>query len=238
MSNRIPKSLERPFLRDAFVEFSFTPLVSPVLLPGIFYERLRGDWKTPGTGLHSLAALGLQINSGSDEVPVFTNAGYRLYISESSIYFNVDDEYFGWSKSYFPLLQNIVPDLLDKKTVIPTRVGLRFINDLETEDVFKLTNRFDSESLTGFNTTGQTVQWSLKRDDVRATLNVSNNVRTVNNETFISVVDIDLQQPLPEQSRNVEEALTLVDGLHRFNKEIIFGELLPESFVSKFGPSY
>lgn len=238
MTNRIPLSLERPFLRDAIVEFRFSPRVSPELLPGIFYERLREEWATPYSVKGSSTTLGYQLTASVRQLPYFVKDGYRLHVLGESVYFNITESYPGWSNSYLPLIKDAALKIFDKNTVKLHRVSLRFVNDLPDVDVFDLTNSFSHPSLPNFTRQGQSVRYTIKKKETNVVLNFASNVSSPNKKSEISVIDIDLQRDLSEQEQNVDSAIQLVQMLHDMNKEILFGELIPESFLANFGVKY
>lgn len=238
--NRIPKSLGTPFLRDAIVELWFKPKVAANLLPGIFYERLRKEWQPPGGGIQSTIALNFQLTATHITEPIFTREGYQLFVRDSSVGLNIKGNYTGWKNSYYPLLERTLPPLLKGELVTPTQVSLRFVNDVPVPDIFALTNRFTSQGLDGFTDDQRTVRWTMKKGNISVVVNLAANVLgSTEGPERGSIVDVTLHRPLtkPEQF-DLPTLLQLFDELHRLNKEIVFGDLLPESFTESFAPIY
>ena len=237
--NRIPQSLGKPFLRDAIVELRFVPQVASNLLPGIFYERLRQHgWHPPSGGIQSTIALNFGITASTVAEPIFTKEGFRLHVMEDRILFNINGTYPGWKKVYRPLLDETLPVVLTGDQVTPTRVSLRYINDIPTPNIFEVTGRFTNEPLQQLQTKNKAMRWSMRREEIDVVLNMASHLAG-DEEGPSSVIDVDLQLLLTkDHSTDAAGILQLVDRLHMLNKEIIFGHLLPEPFLLDFDPTY
>ena len=158
-------------------------------------------------------------------------------VLERRITFNIQNDYPGWRTSYLPLLERTIPRLLEGNLMKIKWVGLRYINDLEGKDIFQVTDRFVTKPFLGYEPKGQAIRTSLIRDGVGIVLNVSNNVRTLNDDQYTSVVDVDLEHKF-QDTVDSSEILQILDKLHILNKQLVFGEILPEEFVADFGPTY
>ena len=237
MANRIPKILNRHFLRDAFVKIGFETQASANLVPGILYNRLQSSWAVQDKGLKALTALGIDAAGSLSEITTLTSEGYRMDVLERRITFNIQNDYPGWRTSYLPLLERTIPRLLEGNLMKIKWVGLRYINDLEGKDIFQVTDRFVTKPFLGYEPKGQAIRTSLIRDGVGIVLNVSNNVRTLNDDQYTSVVDVDLEHKF-QDTVDSSEILQILDKLHILNKQLVFGEILPEEFVADFGPTY
>ena len=239
--NRIPKSLGKPFLKDAIVELRFTPGVAANLLPGIFYERLRKEgWAPPAGNIQSTISLNFGVRVGASPEPIFTKDGYKLQVAENRVFFNITDHYPGWQSSYRPLLEKTLPELLKEDQLQLTHVGLRYINNIPTPNIFEETGRFTNEPLTDFATEQKAMRWTMHQKRIAIVLNMASHLdggkAAVERS---SVIDVTLQCPVDEESADgAQSLLQLIDRLHVLNKQIVFGHLLPEQFVAQFDPTY
>lgn len=233
--NRIPSTLDRPFLRDAIVEFRFRTTVAEGFLPGIFFERLRDEgWTAPHSSLGQVINLGFQVSVGASPVPTLRKDGIKLQLYPDRIDFNILDAYPGWEAHYYPLIRRTVETLFVDDSIALVQVGLRFINLLPVPDLFELTDRFVSVPFGKYQPLNHTVSWQLKHGAARIIINLTNRV----DEGTSSVLDVDIHCSLAEETTRNTDALAVIDDFHRINKEIVFGYLLPEEFVATFGPRY
>lgn len=179
MLHPIPKSLDVNFLRDAIVELRFQPKVATNLLPGIIYERLRDHWTAPRPELHTIA-LNFQLSATATPEPIFTKNKFELHIRETSLFFNTKREYLGWRNSYRPLLKDTLPLLLEGQILHPTRVSLRFVNDIPHPDIYELMGKYTDPTPEGWRSKGKAMRLTLGRDDVTAVVNLAAQVTTAN----------------------------------------------------------
>lgn len=236
--NPIPLSLDQPFLRDAIVEFRFQSLINEGLLGGLFYGQLQSlGWEIPAGSPRQSIKLGFDFLANSTSPPFLKKDGFRLQVLPESLSFNITDTYPGWSKVYKPLIEAAMRQIDSSGVVQLTRVGLRFINILPIADIFEIVDRFQGVELSGFVSKGHAVTWKVAREDIQITMNLASKV-AINHEETNSILDVDLTKELKESNQNLESALELIDQFHALNKEIVFGQLLPESFIAGFGPKF
>ncbi|TXF89327.1 TIGR04255 family protein [Neolewinella aurantiaca] len=238
---RIPKSLQTPFLHDAIVELWFTPNVAAELLPGMIYERLRGDWVFPAVNnAASFSFNWQQISARATSIPMLTCGPFQLTINEGSVVFNVSGTYPGWASTYLPLLEKTLPKILEDELVKPTRTSIRYVNHIPTDDVFGLVNHFEPQTLPHWKEMSQTVRWVLFREGVQAVINLTSSQNLIKeDEQPYGIIDTALHRVLPPTADATnDDILNFFSSLHRLNKEILFGELLPEVFVEGFHPVY
>ena len=238
--NRIPKSLERPFLRDAIVELWFEAGVKVELLPGVFYERLRHEWSPPKVSPIESLSLGFNVNIEQNAPATFKRQGFTLSVNPTSVVFNVENDYPGWAKAYRPLLTKTLPTLLEGEVVSARRTSIRYVNHVPVDNLFHLINRFEHDTSSGWQPQSQTVRRTLIRSGVKAVINLTTSRNFVDEQDSpYGIIDIALHRPLTRVGKDsTEQLLNYFDELHRFNKEILFGELLPEPFIANFGPVY
>lgn len=238
--NRIPLSLERPFLRDAIVEFRFRSLISASLLPGLLYERLRTmGWQAPSVASSQAVQLGFDVLASASPIPQLRNGDVRLQLMEDRVAFNIAGHYPGWSSYYRPLIHQTLEHLVDPDTVQLTQLGLRFINELPHPDVFALVARFDPGPIPkGLRTQRRAIAWDLTDDDRTAIkISLASDVRLTSGEIG-SLLDVDLRWSFPEGGSDQYAVRKRLERLHDRNKQIVFGHVLPENFVADYGPTY
>lgn len=237
--NRIPESLERPFLREAFVEFRYHSSVAVRLLPGLLAERLRAlAYVLPQRPRFTSFDLGgLTVNR--DDTPILQKDGYRLQFQDGIIHFSAPAEYPGWT-AYRALIQETMTALLKPGDLSLEKVSLRYINDLQEVDIFALGGYLQSPTFSGHELTGQGVRLQLAREKTVTLLNLTSGVQLphqTDTSTTVSVIDVDVQRAF-KTPPTLSQVFDCLDKLHTFNKELVFGKLLPEAYVARFNPVY
>lgn len=236
--NQIPTSLARPLLRDAIVEFTFRAASHETYVAGQMYEYLRHlGWNLhPTNSSNAVFRFGPDFLTSAGEVPSLIKDSLRVQILPFALTFNFNQPYPGWRGSYLPHISNICEVLDQAKVALLQRVGLRFVNELPNEDIFLLSNR-TPRSFTSFTIERRQVSLTIIQNDIEGQVNLANGLSGSDGQDY-SLIDVDLQIDFSNNDVSFAQGLQRIQDLHALNKQIIFGELLPMSFVEKFGPTY
>ena len=239
MANRIPISLDRPFLRDAIIEFRYEPQIEPELIKGLLFEKLRQcSWKLPENRLQLPIRLGQELVVQANRTIELHRGDFRLALLPDALSFNVRVQYPGYADNYRPVLMETLEHLGDETILHFTGVGLRYINDFAGIDIYGVIQRFMETGLEGFSEANRVVRWNFVQGETLIGVNIVNALPSKDNQDELgSVIDIDLQEHC-ESTVETKKVIALADRLHDLNKAILFGQLLPEDFVSRFGPTY
>lgn len=165
------------------------------------------------------------------EIRSETNSDYKVILGDGMIGIAINDNYKGWRESFYPQIEKIFKIFLESDKIIKiNRIGLRYINFLEDENIFKtgkLTVNIDDAKACD-------KKMFLKIedciDDICYAKTITNEAKYINLSNLGSVIDI---VTFIENDKKVLEKETIFDDINRLHaisknkfKEVISNEYI------------
>lgn len=239
----IPQKINPDKIVEAIVEIRFEPNVPEDAVFGIIYQALSGEF----TGSEPLPITQLPNQIRKQDInlqfaPHFqlNHDDFFLLIGPRVITFNVKNEYIGWA-TFFPKIEGILSKILTLNVLKkPKRVGLRYINFFENEDIF-----INSNLKTEFTGFGKSAKQSLIRNEYihekyMIAVQISNNatIKTIEPHVTGSVLDIDVYfNDFEIENMSSDEFSSIIDKAHNLEKETFYS-ILKEDYIKRLNPEY
>ncbi len=173
------------------------------------------------------------------EIRSKTNKDYKIMLGDNTIGIAINDNYSSWTKSFFPNIENIFSLILDSQRINKiNRIGLRYIDFLEGENIFKkgkIQINIDKKEAVD-------KKMFLRIEDnvehIAYTKVIANNTQYSNSVKFGSIIDIvtfiDDKHYILNDEFNKEEFFKDIDTLHNINKEK-FKEVINDERIREYG---
>lgn len=242
----LPKRITPSPIKEAVFELRFESKIPETVLCGFFYSIISKNFS--GTMINELPIVQIPSDIRNNDPNLKFQPHYKVakdnYIiafGPMSMMFSCIEPYSGWD-DWSKLFFSIIEDLSNNdniKDVNIKRLGLRYIDKIDgnlfenTRTDFSISNL----SLSAFNTQ---VRTEIKEEEILIILNMVNNIKQLDKESFYSIFDIDCVAECDTDFRSFDKDLIkkgLLDKLHRVNKQYFFG-LLKEDFLLKLNPQY
>ncbi len=170
------------------------------------------------------------------EITSKRNTNYKITLGDNVIGIAINSNYTSWTNSLFPQIKKLFQEILNSGKINNiTRMGLRYVDFLEDENIFKtgkIKVKID-------NNESNDKKMFLRIEDFVETIQYN---KVITNKTQYgttgrtgSIIDIitfiDRDIPAIE---NIESIFSKINDLHDINKEK-FKEVISDEYIAKYG---
>lgn len=172
------------------------------------------------------------IDSDNNKTHCYTNGVFKYIVEENKITFNIVKEYPGW-ECYSSFVTKVL-HLIPSEGLLFRVISTRYISSYDNISLFKAINgevRLNCYS----NIIGGELRYPVRHEnDYEGLVRVTNLLPT-SPEHNISYADVELFKR--KDTQTLEEVLSILDQIHKLEKEDFFKILNPD-FIEQLGPEY
>ena len=239
----LPGKITPDNLKDTIVEYRFLSDTPVEVLSGLVYTELKDSFQLlPRLSSSAIWQLDPQrsIQLGAQEGIQFVNDHVKIQLGDHLLVFNSLDKYPGW-KRYFNCIEGVIKNLFEKYLIKSvSRIGLRYISEYPEMSVFDVMKERPVLSLPHGRGQNITYRTEIRNEHYTIVLNVADRVAkqgAIPDESFFSLIDVDVFKVLSQPQPNVEAVLNTTEYLHKIEKEVFFG-ILKEDYIKTLNPEY
>jgi uncharacterized protein (TIGR04255 family) len=172
------------------------------------------------------------------EIRSKTNQEYKILVGDNIIGIAILNQYSRWTESFFPKIKEVFETILDSgKINTISRLGLRYVDFLKDEDIFKTGKiNIDIDS-SAVNNKKMFLRIEDTIEAVSYNKVITNNVRYADTSEIGSIIDI---VTFVENNFLIDDAFSktdffdIIDKLHQINK-MKFKEVINDERIAKYG---
>lgn len=242
---KIPKKIEPDAIIDAICEIRFEPKVDGEAVFGIIYNSIKNEYNS----LQKLPILQLPLEIRENDPSFKYKPAYKLtskkskqnfctQIGSNVISISNTPCYSGW-EAYFIEIKNITKQILETDVIKNiSRIGLRYVNVFDKEDIYEFMNFDFKLNESKFNPEQLTLKTTIKNENQLHTLRIANKGDVLKNDNIItgSLIDIDTYCNI-ENNIDEKSLYEIINGLHESEKKLFFS-LLKEKFIKSLNPTF
>ncbi len=228
----IPSKIDPDFLKDSIVEVRFLDKINPDLIAGQAYlllQKIKYKY-SPG----SFQPSG---SNPTFRAPLLHKENIKISFQNNSIVFNHHLKYPLWKEFKREIISAY--DILVTEGKIfekPFRIGLRYINIFDEQNIFDLIKPKFNLNQFGEHQKNTHVKTEFIQNGCRVILNVGNGY--VVEDVTKSVIDIDIIVNKDKEFYSKNEFLSNLDLIHEIEKEIVFEKLLKLEYLNSLNVKY
>lgn len=172
------------------------------------------------------------------EIRSRSNQEYKILVGDNIIGIAILQQYSSWTDSFFPKIKEVFETILDSgKINTISRLGLRYVDFLQDEDIFQTGKiNIDINSST-VNDKKMFLRIEDSIDNISYNKVITNNVRYADTSEIGSIIDI---VTFIEKLFTIDETFLkkeffdIIDTLHQINKTK-FKEVINDERIAKYG---
>lgn len=171
------------------------------------------------------------------EIKSLENNDYKILLGDYTIGMAIDSDYTSWTNSLFPQIKKIFTKILESKKITKiNRMGLRYVDFLESENIFKTGKINVNINASENNSKKIFLRIEDSIEDIQYNKTVANSIKYPKYEKEGSIIDIvtSFEDYELNVAKNIEKIFTDIEKLHRVNKEK-FKEVISDEYIAKYG---
>jgi uncharacterized protein (TIGR04255 family) len=167
------------------------------------------------------------------EITSLKNRDYKITLGDNVIGIAILKSYTSWSKSFYPQIEKVFTEILaTNKINFISRVGLRYVDFLESENIFL--DKKVNLSINGEEITEKKVFLKIEDslDNIDYNKIITNHVKYKNSKNSGSIIDIvTSKKDIP--TNDLEDIFQTIQKLHVINEKK-FKEVIGDDYVRKY----
>jgi len=168
------------------------------------------------------------------EINSTINSNYKIMLGDGLIGIAIKKEYKGWNNSFYPQIKKLFKIILDNGKIIKiNRIGLRYINFLPNENIFK-TGKLNVKIA---NNKACNKKIFLRIEDcldkICYSKTVINNTEYLNSSTLGSIIDIVTFIESDKKNLEKETIFEDINELHDISKKK-FKEVISNEYIKQY----
>jgi len=169
------------------------------------------------------------------EITSNNNTDYKITLGDNVIGIAINNNYTSWTDSLFPQIKILFQEVLKSGKIKEIkRMGLRYVNFLENENIFE-TGKIQVQ-INDNKSTDKKLFLRIEDsvDSIKYNKVITNNTAYRNSDTIGSIIDIVTSNELTiTDITNTDSIFKLIDQLHEIN-ENKFKEVISDEYISRY----
>lgn len=222
------KRLRNCTIENSLYSFQYITPFNKNHIESVLVEGLNKD----GVKLDRFLVANEDVSNDNNKCYCYTDGVFKYIVEDDKITFNIVREYPGW-ENYFAFVKKVL-QLIPSEGLMYEVISTRYISSYVNISLFNAING-KVELNCYSNIIGGELRYPVSHEDNFEGLVRVTNLLPTSPETNTSYADVELVKRKDTQS--LDEALTILEQIHKLEKEDFFKILNPD-FIEQLGPEY